>query len=83
MLNMSVFRAVVRRGHLVLDEPTDLPEGEVVELRYDGPNDDDGFPNLSNEERARLDAMIDRGIAEAHAGNTISAEQFLREIEAL
>jgi len=29
---MQAFKAHVRGGRLVLDEPTDLPEGEVVEL---------------------------------------------------
>jgi hypothetical protein len=29
---MPPLRAHVHKGRLVLDEPTDLPEGEVVEL---------------------------------------------------
>ena len=29
---MSALKAVVREGRLVLDAPTDLPEGSVVEL---------------------------------------------------
>jgi len=30
-----VFKAVVRNGRLVLDEPTDLPEGDVILLPYE------------------------------------------------
>jgi len=29
---MLALKAVVRNGHLVLDEPTELPEGAVVDL---------------------------------------------------
>jgi hypothetical protein len=41
-------RARVKNGRLVLDGPTDLPEGEVVELI---PADSDDF---DDEERAAL-----------------------------
>jgi hypothetical protein len=41
-VSMQPLRAHVRRGRLVLDEPTDLPEGEVaarsqVKIRFSGP----------------------------------------------
>lgn len=29
---MTILRAVVKKGRLVLDEPTNLPEGTVIEL---------------------------------------------------
>jgi hypothetical protein len=32
-LTMPIFKASVQDGRLVLDEPTDLPEGEVVYLQ--------------------------------------------------
>jgi hypothetical protein len=32
MTTMTPLKACVKNGRLVLDEPTDLPEGEVIEL---------------------------------------------------
>ncbi len=37
---MEALKAVVRNGRLVLDEPTDLPEGAVVELAVVDDGDD-------------------------------------------
>jgi hypothetical protein len=84
MMSVSIHRAVVRNGRLVLDEPTNLPEGEVVELHdadpYAGTDDLSG---LTAEERARMEAAIDRGLADARAGRTVSAEELFREIDSL
>ncbi len=49
----------VGRRNLVLDEPTDQPEGTEVELTV--VEDDDFTP----EERARLDAALERSSAQA------------------
>ena len=65
-----VVRAHVRAGRLVLDEPTDLPEGSVVELM---PIDD-----MDEAERAALDASIDEGLAQADRGEAISADELMR-----
>ena len=51
-------KARVQKGRLVLDEPTDLPEGEVVELV---PVDEvlaNGGDYLDDEERERLHAAL-------------------------
>src|SRR5204862_6425852 len=51
---MHALKAQVKNGRLVLDEPTDLPEGEVVELV---PVDEvlaSGGDYLDDEERKRL-----------------------------
>jgi hypothetical protein len=57
---MQPFKAQVHNGRLVLNEPTDLPEGKVVELL---PIDDvlaGGGDYLNDEERAGA-APLDRG----------------------
>jgi hypothetical protein len=57
---MMTVRARVSNGRLVLDEPTDLPEGAEVEL---APVDDQPW-DLTPEQRAELKARIagaDRG----------------------
>jgi hypothetical protein len=69
-MTMQPLRAHVKKGRLVLDEPTDLPDGEVVHLQLvDGivANEDDG---LDDEERAALHAELEASIAEADAGQT-------------
>jgi hypothetical protein len=52
-------RAYVREGRLVMDEPTALPEGTVVNMvAVDG---DDG---LDDRERDRLHSALDAAFAE-------------------
>ncbi len=61
---MQPLKAHVHNGRLVLDEPTDLPEGEVVFLQ---PVDSD---DMDDEDRAALHAELRASIAEAEAGQT-------------
>lgn len=78
---MVSYRAQVRNGRLVLDEPTDLPEGEVVEL---APVDPfaylDDTDELDDEERAALRASLRRGIEEMLAGRLHDADDVIREM---
>ena len=67
---MQSLRAHVHNGRLVLDEPTDLPEGEVVYLQLVDGIVADGPDDLDDEERSRLHAELDASIAEADAGET-------------
>lgn len=75
----EILQARVKNGRIVLDEPTDLPDGEVVKLQIVSNDIDDG---MSDEERAALDRSIDRGIAQVRAGEGIPAEVILEEIRA-
>jgi hypothetical protein len=75
-------RAVVKNGRLVLDEPTDLLEGEVVELVPADAPLDDATDHLDDEERARLHAAIDRGLADIEAGRTVPAEAVIEMLRA-
>jgi hypothetical protein len=57
----------------VVNEPTELPEGEVVELV---PLDEvlaNGGDYLDDEERARLHEAIEKGLADVKAGRTVEA----------
>jgi hypothetical protein len=79
---MQPVKARVRNGRLVLDEPTDLPEGEEVELV---PLDDvlaNGGDDLDDEERARLHRSIERGLEDVKAGRTVDAQQVIDELRA-
>jgi hypothetical protein len=71
---MQALRARVRNGRLVLDEPTNLPEGAEVELL--SPDD------LDDEERAELDRSLDEAIDEVRAGNTVDGPEFLAKLRA-
>jgi hypothetical protein len=72
---MSHLRAVVQNGRIILNEPTALPEGTVLNLVLDDEGD-----NLDVNERDRLRAAIREGLAEAAAGHVISADDFLADI---
>jgi hypothetical protein len=56
---MQALKAQVRHGRLVMDEPTELPEGTEIDLVAVGGGDD-----LDDEERAALHAAIDEGLVE-------------------
>jgi hypothetical protein len=79
---MQALKAHVHNGRLVLDEPTDLPEGEVVELV---PLDEvlaDGGDYLDDEERERLHESLRESIEQMKAGQTIDAADALAELRA-
>lgn len=80
---MQPLKAQVKNGRLVLDEPTDLPEGEVIELL---PADEvfaNGGDDLDEDERAALHAELRASIADAKAGNLIDAKDALAELRAM
>jgi hypothetical protein len=75
-------RARVRNGRLVLDEPTDLPEGEEVELvRADA--DDDMEGDLSEDERKQLDESIAVSFEQAKNGQLIDGDEVLAKLRAI
>jgi predicted transcriptional regulator len=66
----------------VLDEPTDLPEGEVIELV---PLDEvlaDAEDDLDTEERERLHQSIERGLTDVRAGRTVDATEVIANLRA-
>ncbi|HEX4515042.1 MAG TPA: hypothetical protein VH054_15960 [Polyangiaceae bacterium] len=66
----------------MLDEPTDLPEGEEVELV---PLDEvlaAGGDYLDDDERRRLHESLERGLADVKAGRTVDAETVIAELRA-
>jgi len=68
-------KAHVRDGRLVVDEPTDLPEGAEVELAV---LDD----SLSAEERRLLHESLDRALDDADAARGRDAFEYLAEYRA-
>ena len=76
---MQPLKAHVKNGRLTLDEPTDLPEGQVVYLQLiDGivGNDDE----VDEDDRPALHAELEASIAEADAGQTEDFATVLAEL---
>ena len=72
---MGPLRARVEKGRLVLDEPTTLPEGMVVDLVADDEGDD-----LTNEERRALNEALSTSWRSAEAGSLQPASRILDEL---
>jgi hypothetical protein len=68
-------KAHVKGGRLLLDEPTDLPDGAEVELTL---VEDEFDP----EERARLDAALELSMAQARAGQFVDGDAVIRKLRA-
>lgn len=80
MHDMHAMKARVENGRLKLDEPTDLPEGKLVDVVL---LDDvllTGGDDLDDEERAVLHESIREGIADMEAGRTVDARTAIAEL---
>ncbi len=72
--HMAAIRGHVRNGRIVVDEPTDLPEGSEVELvRADQ-------DEMSDDERAELDRVLLAAVRSAREGHTVDADDVLAEL---
>jgi hypothetical protein len=74
---MQPLKAIARGGKLIVEEPTDLPDGEVVELV---PLDEvlaAGGDSLDEDERERLHRSLDRGLEDVRAGRTFDARDVI------
>jgi len=68
-------KARVKAGRLVVDEPTDLPEGTEVELLPLDPGD-----WLDDEDRVALHQALRDSDADVNAGRLVDADVVLREL---
>jgi hypothetical protein len=77
---MQALKARVQNGRIKLDEPTDLPEGQLIDLV---PLDEvllNGGDHLDDDERAALHASLEAGLEDVQAGRTIDAHDVLVEL---
>lgn len=65
----------MKAGRIVVDEPTDLPEGAEVEVAVFG-------DDLSPEERAELHEALDHAAEDSDAGRGVDAMTYLAEYRA-
>lgn len=73
----SALRARVHNGRITLDEPTDLPDGTILELVPAVEVDD-----LEDEDREKLHAAMRRGIEQGRNGQARPIEEAMAEIRA-
>ncbi len=74
---MAALRGHVQNGRVVVDEPVDLPDGTALEVDLRPADGDDGIPP---EERKQVLQAIDEGLAAAHRGEHVDAEEFVNEL---
>ncbi len=72
---MHARKIQVKDGRLVLDEPTDLPDGAEVEVLV---IDDE----LSVEDRAELHASLDRALDDSDSGRGMEVWEYLQRYRA-
>ena len=73
-LAMQALKAHVKGGRLILDEPTELPEGAEVELM--AVNDDD----FDAQDRARLLEAIEEGAQGIEQGESVDGLEFANQL---
>jgi hypothetical protein len=74
---MSQLRARVERGRIVLDEPTTLPDGTVLNLVLDDEGDD-----LSDRDREALHDAVGRSLESLKAGRVKPVSVIVDELRA-
>lgn len=72
---MSPLRARVENGRIILDEPTTLRDGTVIDLVADDEGDD-----LTDEERRALHEALSASSKSAEAGHLQPASAILDEL---
>ena len=78
MIMQQPLRARVRHGRIVLDEPTDLPEGTELELVLAGGGDE-----LDDEDRAALHRELELAMDDVDAGRLVGEEEVRAKLRAL
>jgi hypothetical protein len=72
---MQAVKVQAKNGRLVMDEPTDLPDGAEVEVVVIG-------DALTVDERAELHASLDRALDDSDAGRSMDAAAYLKQYRA-
>jgi hypothetical protein len=75
---MQSMKARVRNGRLVLDEPTELPEGTEVTLSITDDHDGD----YDDEERERINESLAVSFEQVRKGQLVDADVVLARLRA-
>lgn len=77
---MQPVKALVKNGRLMLDEPTTLPEGQVVYLQPIEGLVVTELEDRDDANRAELHAELEASLAEADAGEAVDFSTALAEL---
>lgn len=80
---MQLLNAHVRNGRLLLDTPTDRPDGEVVELVAMDEILANGGDDLDAEERAALDRELDASLDDDDSGQLIDLADAMADLRTI
>ena len=72
---MQALKAHVRNGHVVVDEPAELPEGTEVKVKVT--KIVDAFAGMASEERAELEEELEDGRRDFENGEHVDAREFV------
>jgi hypothetical protein len=75
---MQAQKAHVRNGHVVVDEPTELPEGAELEVAVT--KIADLFAGMDPTERAELEQELEDGHRDFENGAHVDAREFLTQL---
>jgi hypothetical protein len=70
-------KATVKGGRLVLDEPTDLPDGTVLDLVADDESGDTDAADL-----ARINAALAKAATSIDSGRHVDGNELISRLEA-
>ena len=75
---MPAQKAHVKNGHVVVDEPTELPEGAELEVAVT--RIVDPFAGMDPSERAELEQELEEGAREFEHDEHVGAREFLTQL---
>jgi hypothetical protein len=75
---MHALKAHVENGRIVVDEPTELPEGTQLEMAMT--RIVDPFADMDPDERAQLEQELEEGHQDFENGDHEDARQFVTQL---
>ena len=74
---MLSLKAHVENGHIVVDEPTDLPEGTVLSIVV---VEEDSLDDMTPAERSQLDHALDAGFQAVREGRVTEGDDVVHRL---
>jgi hypothetical protein len=77
---VKAHKAHVKNGRLVMDEPTELPEGTTLELVSIGDVLANGGDVMDGKDRSALERELEASLTEAEAGQVHNFAEVLKDL---
>jgi hypothetical protein len=75
---MVSLKAHVQNGRIVVDEPTDLPEGTALGVVV--VEEEDSLDDMTPEDRAELERVLDAGFRAIREGRVVEGDEIVRRL---